>query len=412
MPSARFNLRSTTEKDKETLIYLMFRYDDKRLKITTEETVMPKYWNFKEQKVREVKSYPKYIFVNDRLRKITNTIETTYRLLQNKGVEPTVNELKKEYIFQLTGINPRKAPEFWNEYEKFIESEVGRVVNDVIKDYNSLKKHLKGFEKHSKEPITFSSFNFAFYQEFVKYLTYDAVKPNKEKGLATNTVGKQIKNLKIFLNYCFKHEIIERFDLTDFKTLTEEVDKIYLTEDEIAAIYNYDLAKEPELEKYRDLFVVGCHTGLRYSDFSRIKLENIINDEIRITPGKSHKTVIIPMHTDVKAILSKHGNNLTEGVDSYTFNKTIKKVGELAGIDDLIILTKKQGPNKIEFKHPKFELISSHTCRRSFCTNQFLLGVPSILIMKISGHKTEKSFLRYIRIDEELAAKKMREYWK
>jgi hypothetical protein len=236
MSTARFNLRDISDKDKETLIYLMFRYSDKRLKLTTGETVLPKYWNFSEQKVREIKSYPKYVIVNDRLRELKNAIEAAYGNFRRKGFEPTLKELKKEYITQLSGAIVQKSPEFWDEYDVFIETEKGRVVNDVIKDYNSLKKHLKSFEKKFDEEITFNSFDYSFYQKFVQFLTYDVIKPDGEKGLATNTIGKQIKNLKIFLSHCTKKGIIERIDLSDFKTLTEDVDKIYLSEAEINKI--------------------------------------------------------------------------------------------------------------------------------------------------------------------------------
>ena len=71
---------------------------------------------------------------------------------------------------------------------------------------------------------------------------------------------------------------------------------------------------------------------------------------------------------------------------------------------DTFTWIEKRGNRQEECAAPKFEVISSHTCRRSFCTNQFLKGMPTFLIRKISGHTTEKAFLRYIRIDEEQAA--------
>jgi len=60
---------------------------------------------------------------------------------------------------------------------------------------------------------------------------------------------------------------------------------------------------------------------------------------------------------------------------------------------------------------PKNEWITSHTCRRSFCTNEFLAGTPVELIMKISGHKSVKDFYKYIRITPEEAGQKIKELW-
>ena len=65
---------------------------------------------------------------------------------------------------------------------------------------------------------------------------------------------------------------------------------------------------------------------------------------------------------------------------------------------------------KVEVK-PKYEWITSHTCRRSFCTNEFLAGTPVELIMKISGHKSVKDFYKYIRITPEEAAHQIKEIW-
>jgi integrase len=70
-----------------------------------------------------------------------------------------------------------------------------------------------------------------------------------------------------------------------------------------------------------------------------------------------------------------------------------------------------RGNRKEEVSQPKYQAISSHTCRRSFCTNQFKLGMPVLIIRKISGHNTEKAFLQYIRIDEEEAAQEMARRW-
>ena len=305
----------------------------------------------------------------------------------------------------------KKAATFWNEYEYFIESSKGRVVNDVIKDYRSLKKHLKAFEKHKRIKISFDSFGFAFYQQFVNYLTYKAVKPNGEIGLATNTVGKQIKNLKAFLNHCFKHEIVERFDLSNFKTLYEEVDKIYLSEEEIQKIYDKDFSENPELEESRDLFVLGCYLGLRFSDLIRLRPEMIEGEMIRIRMSKTGTTVVIPLHTISKEIINKYDGNFPKVVNSMKFNSDIKEIGRIADINNHVLTSHKRGIEKIDTIYQKYELITSHTCRRSFCTNQYLAGVPTVFLMKISGHKTERAFLRYIKIDEEMAARKMMEIW-
>jgi len=95
-----------------------------------------------------------------------------------------------------------------------------------------------------------------------------------------------------------------------------------------------------------------------------------------------------------------------------TFNKLIKIIAEKAGIEDEIIVTQKRGGERIDKTFKKYELIASNTCRRSFCTNEYLKSTPTIFIMKISGHKTERNFLKYIKVDEQVAAERMLEFWK
>jgi integrase len=413
MATTRFYLRKKDIPNKETLILLYFSYNNKRAIVSTELTIQPRYWNNKEQKARSTRGQiQKSDFINEQLQEHKNAIESAYKDFKKKGIEPAIDELKEQYRIQL--LPPElieKEVDFWEEYEKFIESSKGRVVKDVIKDYHALKKHLLGFQKRYKRKISFENFNYSFYEKFIKYLTYDAVKPNGEPGLSTNTVGKQIKNLKVFLNHCFKLEIVERTDLSSFKTLTEESDAIYLTEKEVEKIYHTDLSGYPELEESRDLLVLGCQVGLRSSDLFRLKPEMLRNNMIHIRMKKSGKNVVIPLQPIASEIVQQYGGDFPNKNNKNTFNADVKKIGKLASIDENIVFTHKRGNVKEDRTYKKYELISSHTCRRSFCTNQYLKGVPTVLLMKISGHKTEKAFLRYIKIDEEMAAHKIAEFW-
>ena len=92
-------------------------------------------------------------------------------------------------------------------------------------------------------------------------------------------------------------------------------------------------------------------------------------------------------------------------------NDYIKEIGKEVGIDEMILQTRTKGGMKIQKSVPKYELISTHTGRRSFATNLYLSEFPAISIMKITGHKTEEAFLRYIRISPEQNANLLREHW-
>jgi 16S rRNA G1207 methylase RsmC len=121
--------------------------------------------------------------------------------------------------------------------------------------------------------------------------------------------------------------------------------------------------------------------------------------------------VVIPLQPYTKEIIQKYNGDFPNKKNKATFRAQIKEIGKLASINSDVVITSKKGIEKVDNFYKKYELISSHTCRRSFCTNQYLRGIPTVLLMKISGHSTEKAFMRYIKIDEEMAAKKMMEYW-
>jgi integrase len=204
----------------------------------------------------------------------------------DEGIEPSPEYVLNEYygINQEQGETGRKG--LFEHFEDYIKAKSSRVGRHTVNDYHALKKHLKGYERWNRSKLEFNSINYSFYQKFMKYLSHDAVKPDGEKGLAVNTIGKTLKNLKIFLRDCARKNIIEPIDTSDFKVYQEDVENIYLIEKEINAIYKLDLSNEKDRERIRDLFVLGCFTGLRFSDLSSIKPANIKGDFIHLRQGK------------------------------------------------------------------------------------------------------------------------------
>src|ERR1022692_819504 len=208
-----------------------------------------------------------------------------------------------------------------------------------------------------------------------------------------------------------RKKIIPPINLEDFKILDEETDAIYLSWHEIIMIYQNDLSASPHLIKYRDLFVLGCLTGLRFSDFSIIKPEDIRQGMLHKKQDKSDHWVVIPLRLEANYILMNQFRENIPTVTNAEFNCHIKTIGKLSGITEAIKFSHKKGNRDIITVKPKYARITSHTCRRSFCTNEFLAGTPAELIMKISGHKSLRDFYKYIRISPEEAGQKIKELW-
>lgn len=149
-----------------------------------------------------------------------------------------------------------------------------RVSKATLCVYRNIKAHLLAFEKYRCKKITFDDLDFSFYEAFVSYLTFHHIHKRKKTqlvGLKMNTIGKTIKHFRVFIKDRVKRKIVPAIDLSDFKITEEESDAIYLTHQEIANIYHTNLSAFPYLVEYRDLFVLGCLTGLRFSDFSTLQ---------------------------------------------------------------------------------------------------------------------------------------------
>jgi len=205
-------------------------------------------------------------------------------------------------------------------------------------------------------------------------------------------------------NLSFKHN--------KFTYSEGETDAIYLTEKEIINLYRFDLSKNKRLEQVRDLFVFGCFVGLRFSDYNNVKPENIIRIEgdyfIKLITKKTNELVIIPCNPVVLDIFKKYDSNLNKlpkSLSNQKFNEYIKEVCKKAEFNE-------KGRLSTEPALELWQCISSHTARRSFATNYYLDGFPTIDLMKITGHKTEKAFLRYIRVSKLDTAKRLSQHIK
>ena len=228
---------------------------------------------------------------------------------------------------------------------------------------------------------------------------------NIQKNYTLGTIGDAIKALKTMISGV-KTIAIERKELYVF---TEEVDNVYLNETELKQLKDFDFTAVPHLDRVRDWFLLLAWTGSRISDKNQIV--NIKNGFIKYDQQKTGVSVSIPVHKVVTEILNKYNGKLPEQISDQKFNDYIKDACQLAGINGLESITRIRGGKRITQKLPKSDLVSSHTCRRSFCTNMYLRGMDTLMIRSISGHTTEKSFFKYIKVSQQEHAEMMAKKW-
>lgn len=392
-----------------TALYVRYNYNrTKRTLIPTGYSIKPEYWNIKKKWIK--RACPEYEEINASLIKLTSKLGEILTYAKGNGIDPTVDfillELEKGREYEL---RPNRV-DLFDTLERYIKEKSSSVSKDQIKDYRTLRKHLIAFKEYSSQPITFRNLNLIFYNEFMDYLFCKVIKPNGTVGLLTNSAGKIIRLLKGFVNYQIVKGVIPLIDLRNFKVVEEETDAIYLNEKELATIYALDLSDDKQLEEIRDIFITGCFTGLRYSDLSTLSPEHmdLDNGNINLKQRKVHKAVVIPMIDYVPEILKKYNYNLPK-VSRYLFNERVKEIGRRANLKQKIEVVRKKGKEREKKIYEKWEMISSHTCRRSFCTNMYLFGFPSGELMRISGHKSPSAFMRYIKVDNLEAAKRLKE---
>ena len=420
MAKFNYNLRDINSKQL-TKIHLVIRWKNQRLVFPTNESINPKFWNSSAQRAKETKQFPGYSEFNHRLEEIENTAMEIFRKFQNDNdhKQPTLDQLRALLHHRFnpaTSGNGRTLFEFIDRFIEEAKSRVnektGKPFSKGIKDgYNQTLNVLKDFQKKKRKLIDFDTIDLNFYNEFTEYMA-------TEKLYGINNIGKHIKTLKTFLNDASERGFNSNFAYKSkkFKTFNVPVDNIYLKESELDELFKLDLTGEPRYDKVRDLFLVGCWTGLRFSDFSNIKPENIDGEFIEIKTQKNAEPVVIPIHPSVKMIMEKYKgqseNSLPPAISSQKMNEYLKKIGEkLDTLKIPVSISSTKGGLYITTTKPKHDLIATHTARRSFASNLYIKGFPAQQIMKITGHKTERAFMKYIKITPKETAKVLQSFW-
>lgn len=257
-----------------------------------------------------------------------------------------------------------------------------------------IKKYIDG---KNLTTLYFDDINRQFYNDFVKFL-------NKNK-YSKNYIGTIIQKIKTVMGYAYeegKHTNLE-YKKNYFAKMTEVVNHPFLDLTELRQIEKLELHQE-EMSVSRDIFLIGCNTGLRIGDLlSFIKNPKLIKngerDFVQIKQSKTSNPVVIPINSTIVNILTKYNGRFPPYLHQNIINQNLKLICKRAKIDTSYEYSRTEGGVSITHTNPKYKFISTHTARRSFCTNAYYSGMPVQDIMAISGHKTEKVFYNYIKVD-------------
>lgn len=366
-----------------SLLYLVLRENGKREKISLQLKEDPA--TFDKEKYCFTKANPYHKALNARLNFIKSKLDLLVR--EAEVTNETLLEFRAKVIEAINVSAKEKTDK--NPQSLFLPFFFKWATEENTKSkYNRFKKYTYNIlvEYFGKKQPTFDDITYSFCEDFIEWMS--------AKDLCANTRGSHVKFVKAAMNEAFKNKLHTNEDFRTFRKEMEQVDAVYLTNEEVTKIAELPLCGSYKMA--RDLFILGCHTGMRFSDYSRLSMADISDGVIHFITQKCKTPVDIPAHPRVLKILESYGGTAPK-MTPQKFNLYVKDVCKEAGIKESVLVRKSGKHIRCE----KWELVSSHTARRTGLTNMYKAGIPTYRCMMISGHKTEQVFLTYLRITQE-----------
>ena len=369
-------------------------------------------------------------------------METAFKYFEANDIIPTTSQLVEKYEERLNGTVPRKPepepkkketkpkePDLFNVFDEFVFEcgEKNAWTKATFQKMAALRRDLSTFKKKLK----FSDLTEKTLTEFVVYLR-DEKKlntPRKPKGdrkdyddddlvgIKNSTIDKKLGYLKWFLKWATDKGYNSNVAYKTFKPTLKATQKkvIYLSKDELKTILNLELKGDTlYLEPVRDIFMFCCFSSLRYLDASSLKWNDVKDDHIEVTTVKTADSLSIEINDMMGRILEKHRavpdkrNNLVfPYYTNQAMKRDLKKLCKLAGINEEIRITSYKGNERIDEVKEKWELVGTHTGRKTFIVNALSRGIPPSVVMKWTGHSDYKSMKPYIDIVDEIKASEM-----
>lgn len=444
MGTFRFELNNyRKDKDGKTPVRLIYSVNNNRKVLSTGAAIYSEMWDQTEQEViyltkkQAAKKLPLIPFtdlplshevdvINDKLDGIVQAIKNIEQRFKLDKVafsaEMVVNKYKEALIPETKKDQSHELVPFY--IDKYVNEQRNILAPGSLKVYGNVKHHLSGYEKYGNCKIRFTDMDRSFFLNFQNYLI-------EQVDLRNTTAAKVLSKLKTILNYAAKCGIEINNDYRNFTIRKENLGVIALSRKELDQIANFDLSDSSKmiqgkeykgkpipvsyatLNRARQLFVMGCATGMRYSDLAGLRWENILEDEIRITVKKTKEELMIPLNTYSAAILNANTGKIKPlpTLTNQRLNDYVKLLAKEAGIDTPVSVVRYKGSKRVEETKPKYQLISAHTGRKTFVTASLEMGMSAEETMAITGHADYKSFKKYLHITNKVKKAAMRKAW-
>lgn len=401
MASVSFYLKDINVKNKTRIILSLSDGGDFRIKIPTGISIKPRHWSKRNRTV--LSAEPNAASYNGELEYFEKDVKDIYFKAKRTGIR-----IDRDYILERLKekkSKPNSERTFWDVWSSFLDAKKTRYAEKSFTKFRGLENHLKSFERSQKIKLKLELIDELLLERLQNYF-YEIADLNNQ------TTSKYIELVKTFLKWTIKFEYSSNIKFTYFTPISQpETVKVILTTDDIRKIKNVDLGNKSYLRNVRELLLLSTLTGLRYSDYSLINKEHIkCENDFRLEKNseknyiltkhqeKTNDRIEIPLGDQSKKIIDKLLSGEIHPISNQKMNSYVKELCELAEINESFEVIRYQGKNKQKIKKLKYELITTHTGRRTFCTQLLIEGMPAEMVMLFSGHKDYKSFSKYVNI--------------
>jgi site-specific recombinase XerD len=401
-----------------SLIYFKayFKNEGRKFVYSTGEHIEPLKWDFDNRQPKNLNGKTKeaesHRAIKRQLDRYSNFFSDTVQNYKLGNREILISDIKNDFDVEFKRTKSISS-KFFEVYDVFILEKKNDYTEDAnsettIKRYEYNRKLLIDFQDYRKKRIHFNQINKTFYNSFINYCINE-----RERKQSANTLRRNVGLLKTFLYWALENGHTYKTDFQKFKApKAQQTDEVALTLDQVKDVFVYDLSKYPKLERVRDLFVFGCATGMRISNYSKVGKNDIHDGFIKVRDQKNiDKALKIPLNDFSNNILKKYNYQLPS-ISNQKFNDYIKEVFKIMGYDKNVKKTIMVGKDLIEHINPLYERISSHTARRSFITIMKNKKIPDKIIMSITGHKSLEVFNKYYKPNDNDKSEFMKTVWK
>ncbi|GAA3969749.1 site-specific integrase [Hymenobacter antarcticus] len=407
MASITLFLKNPTPVDKKTPIIARLAHGGIKTKIYLGISIEPRQWQQDEQLVKS-RGNAQAGRLNLILAAMRTRLENCFLDGVAAGFLPTAEQLRQAIEPEVAqperarGVGTRPEPEaiaepalvrpsLLDEFIAWNEQLRGRMRPATLQTNTTCINHLRGFMARTGYLLAFDTLTPAFDAKFCNYLL-------TVPKLTDNAIAKNLIRLNCFLRYAHAQGLTERRDFERLKWKHQTPDILVLTRHEVQALEQVELTDAPALANARDLFLLACYTGLRYSDLVSVRPEHRQGNNLRLRAVKTRELVTIPLRPASGVLLDRLFAGEVHNISNQKLNDYLKEVGQRAQLNTLVERVRYRSGRPENQTFTKWQLLTCHTARRTFVTLALEQGIPNQIVMQVSGHKTFSAFSRYINL--------------